>query len=184
MTRSNRMLNRTILLLLGLLALAVVAALALPVLPETSAGFRMPKPGLAAPGPLALQLTVGIAVVMIALALAWIFTRGRGRTVSAVGGERADGVTVEVHVVEQLLRDALDGDPDLLGTSVTGYRVRGRSVLRVRLSARRGAELRRLTDTVRRSVDELDAALGVELPILVHITSGFRASIAHEQRVA
>jgi hypothetical protein len=184
MTRSNRPLNRLLLLVLGVVALAAAAALALPLLPGTLAGVRMPQLTLGRPGQLALQLMVVGCVVVIALAIAWIVTRGRGRTVSAIGGERADGVTVDVRVVEQLLRDALDGDPDLLGTSVTGFRVRGRSVLRVRLSARRGAELRRLLDALGRAVADLDVALGVELPILVHVTSGLRASIAHEQRVA
>ena len=184
MTRSNRVLNRLLLLVLGLVALVTAAALALPLLPGTLAGVRMPRLALGTPGSLALQLTVASCVIVIALALAWIITRGRGRTASAVGGERTDGVTVDVHVIEQLLRDALDRDPDLLGTSVAGFRVRGSSVLRVRLSARRGADLRRLIDAVRRAVDDLDSALGVELPILVHVTSGLRASIAHEQRVA
>ena len=184
MTRSNRVLNRGILLVLGLLALAAAAATALPLLPMTLLGVRMPHLELAAPGQLALQLTVVCCVVVIALAVAWIVTRGRGRTVSAVGGDRADGVSVDVHVVEQLLRDALDGDPDLLHTSVTGFRIRGRSVLRVRLSMRRGAELRRLLDALGRAVAGLDVALGVELPILVHVTSGLRASLAHGQRVA
>jgi len=184
MTRSNRVVNRGILLVLGLVALAAAAALSLPLLPDTVFGLRMPRLALAAPGQLALQVTVGCCVAVIALAIAWIVTRGRGRTVSAVGGDRADGVTVDVRVVEQLLRDALDGDPDLLGTSVTGFRMRTRSVLRVRLSVRRGAELRRLLDALGRAVADLDLALGVELPILVHVTSGLRASLAHEQRVA
>lgn len=184
MTRSNRVLNRILLLILGLLALAGAATLALPLLPRTLNGIRMPQLTLGAPTVLGEQLTVVIAVVVIALALTWILTRGRGRTGSALGGEGTDAVTIDVRVVEQLLRNALDGEPDLLATSVTGFRVRGRSVLRVRLSARRGTELRRLTDAARRAVDELDAAVGVELPILVHITSGLRASIAHEQRVA
>ncbi len=194
MTRSNRVANRVILLIIGLLALGSATVIALPSLPQQLFGVTVPRvDATALTNTVNTALTRGLivagCVLVIVLALVWIFTRGRGRTGAALGGEPSDTLSVDVKVVEELLRDALHGDPDLLATSVTAFRVRGRSVrgqavLRVRLSVRRGAELRRLTDSVRRAVTELDTALGAELPILVHITSGFRASIAHEQRVA
>jgi hypothetical protein len=188
-TRSNRVANRVILLIIGLLALGLAAVIALPSLPTKLFGMTVPRWNATAlteavNTALARGLTVTGCVVVIVLALVWIFTRGRGRTGAALGGVASDPLSVDVKVIEELLRDALQGDPDLLATSANGFRVRGRAVVRVRLSVRRGAELRRLTDTVRRAVSELDTALGAELPILVHITSGLRASIAHEQRVA
>lgn len=181
MTRSNRMLNRVILLVLGLIALGAAGALALPLLTESVVSFRLPaiRPTATLDG-----IIAAAAVVVIVLSVAWIVTRGRGRTRVALDGE----LSVDARVADELIREELSHEPDVISASAGAFRVRGAAVLRVRVEARRSADLRRLTDAVRSAVDQLDLALGTppdaRLPVVVHVSSGFRASLSREHRVA
>jgi hypothetical protein len=189
-TRSNRALNRIILLVLGLVALIVAAALALPMLPSGSVPRSVrdatSPDGLTrlAPAVTLEWIAAVVALVIIVVAVAWMATRGRGRTRVAIDGE----LGVDSRVADELIRDALSREPDVIASSVVAFRVRRRPVLRINVEARRGADLRRLTDAVHTAVEGLDVALGSDtahrLPVVVQVTSGLRASLAHEHRVA
>lgn len=181
MTRSNRTLNRILLALVGLGLLAAAAVLIVGLLPaagiEPGVEIAIPR---AIEAPVLWTVAVGAAVLAL-LALAWILTRGRGGTRTAV--TRGD-LAIDVHVVEELLRDALSSDPDVVAVSASGHRLRGSTAVRLRIDARRGADLVRLRDRLRRAVDDLDGALGTRIPLLVHITTGLRVRLAREQRAA
>lgn len=191
MTRSNRLLNRILLIVLGLVAIAGGAVLALPA---ASAAFGDALPwvtqvsdatrlagdedegGL---GPIVLWSAVAAAAVLIVLSLVWILTRGRGRTSSAYN---ADAVGVDVKVVDQIMTDALRPASDVVSVSTSGHRVRGTTALRVRVNVRPGADLQRVRSAVDAAIAHLDTTLGASLPMLIHITTGLRASFAREGR--
>lgn len=183
MTRTNRLLNRVVLALLGLTAAAAAVLLALPALAET--GLPIAADVARATrfdGTLTqTQLIVGIAgaVVLIGLALAVLLTRGRGRTATAY---RGDSVEFDVRVVREVLAAALAGEPDAVSVSASAYRVRRTTALRVRVDTRPGADLERLRTTLDGAIARLDETLGTPLPMLVHLTSGFRASHSREER--
>ena len=168
MTRSNRIMNRLILLVLGLVMIAAAAYVvgARPLgLPD------IPKPSVAA-----LWAIVGGAVVVIVLSLIWIFSRGRGRIRHLIEAQSPDGsVTIDAHLVADLVGDALADQPDVVGVSSTGFRMRGRSVLSLRVTARRGADLARVIREVDTAVDQLDGVLEQQLPILLQVTGAVRA---------
>lgn len=192
MTRSNRVLNRLILILLGLLAVGAAVLLALPAVAATEFGKGLPLltqvfdasrvagaedgGGL---GPVILSIVVAAAAVVIILSLVWILTRGRGRSASAY---EHDSVSVDVKVVDQLMTDALRPVSDIVSVSTSGHRVRGTSVLRARVNVRPGADLQRVRAAIDSSVEHLDTTLGASVPMLVHITTGLRASLAREER--
>ena len=187
MTRSNRTLNRVILAAVGLVALASAAYVALPLLDDIALPgwltwtdpvreFRFPELGTTA-----LWLTASGLALIVVLALAWILSRGRGRTSVPVA---VDGLEVDVRVIEQLLRDALAPAADVVAVHATAHRLRRRIAVRVRIDARRGSELPRMLAAVDDAVVRLDRMLGTKLPILVHVTSGVRASFSREQRAS
>lgn len=184
MTRSNRLLNRTVLVITGLLALAVGAVVALPAIPDgwlAAVGVDRSAVRLRELAGSELWLGAGGAALVVVLALVWMLTRGRGRTSTPVV---VDGTELDIRVVEQLLRQATDGAPDLVGVHATAYRVRRTPVVRVRLDVRRGADLPRLLETFDRAVTRLDRTLGVQLPLLAHITTGVRSALSREHRAA
>jgi hypothetical protein len=189
MTRSNRTLNRVLLAVVGLLALALAALAVWPIaapLLHDAAGVSLPATPASALDdrsltPAVLWSVAGGTVAVLVLCLAWVLTRGRGRTTTAV---RAGALEIDVHVVEQLLRQALGSEPEIVAVAASAHRVRRVTAVRLRVDARRGADLRRVVDAVDLAVERLDARLGAELPLLVHVTSGLRASLARERRAA
>jgi hypothetical protein len=178
-TRSNRTLNRALIALVGLVLIAAGALVAGPFLPIELPW--LPGLSLAPPSdPVLTGIAVGSAVVAL-LALLWVFSRGRGEQAVAY---RADGISIDRHVVEDLVRDALAGNPDVVHVAAHAYRLRGALAVKVRIDVRKGSDLTGLVDSVRRHVADLDTVLGTQLPLLVHITSGIRASFAAERRAA
>lgn len=171
MTRSHRLLNRLLLVLVAvvLFGLAVIAALPLLRLER----LPIPRVGAAAalagtPGRIAI---VAVAVVLVVVAIAWIATGGRGRARDVIGhGDLA----VDDRVVEGLLRSALSAQSAVVGVHAHGYRQRRRTVY-ARLDIRRSADLPRLLDDIDHAATEVADQLGTRPPLVVHLTSGLVA---------
>ena len=177
MTRSNRLLNRLFIALVGLVLIAAALVVVAPALPEL-----LPQAAIPVVPELTDAILLGIAVaaaVIVLLALIWVLTRGRGEQKTAYSG---DGVSVDRHVVEALLRDSLAAQPDVVRVAAHAYRIRGSVALKLRVDVRKGAALAELASVLRRRIADLDTVLGVQAPVLVHLTSGVRSSFAGERR--
>jgi hypothetical protein len=190
MTRSNRTLNRLVLALVALLALAGAAALAWPAAARAHlevAGLVVPPAPrlgldalLAGPDRLGVAgAAAAVALVALLLAVAWAASRGRGGTATVVD---VDGVRIDIHAVRDLLQSSLGPTPAVVGVGATAHRLRGRTALRVTVLTRRHADLPALLDGVRTAIDDLDAALGARVPVVVRVRTGLRSSFAREQR--
>lgn len=178
MTRTNRFANRIILALIGLVALALAAAVALPFAPAL--GFTIPWEDLGIALPDATLVPVlwaiaGAALVVVLFAIVWIVTRGRGRTSTALSVE---GATIDTSVVQSVLREQLTSAPDVVVVSASAHRRRGGPVVLVQVQARPGPDLAALQAAIRAAIDRLDEVIGTPIPLVVHLTSGVRSSIA------
>lgn len=194
MTRSNRTLNRALLALAGLMLLALAAVGIWPVAARLVPGLLSPADlGLGATAlrrgaeqPLVLGAIAAVALLLVVLAVAWAVSRGRGGTADVVRGTDGDaidaGIEIDIHTVRELLGAQLDAVPSVLGVDANAYRLRGRTALRVTVRTRRHADLPALAAAVRASIADLDAALGIELPVVVRLVTGLRAQLAREQR--
>lgn len=178
MTRTNRIANRIVLAAIGLVALALAAAVALPF--ASALGFTVPWEdlGFAVPdatGAPVLWALAGAALLVVLFAIAWIVTRGRGHTSTALSVE---GATIDASVVQSILRERLTSAPDVVVVSASAHRRRGGPVVLVRVQARPGPDLAALQKAVRDAIDRLDEVIGARIPLVVHLTSGVRSSIA------
>lgn len=171
MTRSNRSLNRFLLLVTGLAALALAAALALPWTPWRSAVRYPYLTGDAT----ALWLVAAAAVVVVVLCAAWIASRGRGRTRAAL--ETGD-TEIDAAVVASLLRARLGANPDVAAVSASAYRRRRARIVLVQVQTRPAPDLGLLTDDVHAAVAGLHRDLGAAVPVVVHLTSGLRGALS------
>lgn len=186
MTKSNRTLNRIILLVLGLVAVVVGAVIGAGVLPAvrdaTSSYVDLPR-SLDVPAS-SLWIVAGACAVVIVLALVWVFTRGGGGTSVAVR-ERSgdDAVTVNVALVRDVVDHELSGVRDVVGSRVDTYIVRRQRAARIRVAVRRGGDAVTVLDAVDRAVAALDRTLGRQVPVLVHLTGGTRSALAKSTRV-
>lgn len=191
MSATNRVANRIMLAFLGLVALAAGAWMLLRAFPQGLPALGLPPVALpAVPELTAMVLWVivaGAALVLI-VAIVWIATRGGGRLGKVVSDaadtELAGGLEIETGVANDVIALSLSRCPDILSSSVTAYRVHRAPALLVTVSARAGADLERLRDDVAAAVQQLDVLLERRIPVLLHVTSGVRASFAREHRVA
>ena len=199
MNTTNRGANRGLLLIVGLL---LIAGGATSVLLGTvqqvrdgwtawfrSAGSSLPvwstQPLVGRVGWLAILVSTA-AVVLIVLLIAFVVRQGNGRT-AAVVEHRADGggrTRVDLSIPRTLLTDHLQNLPDVLGSRVTAYDVRGTPTLKVSVRARRGVSPAVVTDQVVQSLHALDQVLGEQIPAYVQVSGGFRARTGSRARVA
>ncbi|WCI08050.1 hypothetical protein PJ267_16200 [Arthrobacter sp. OVS8] len=200
MRQTNRALNRSLLALLGLVLLAAgVLTAAAGLVPEVAAAWTAtaaagldrsgellstaPLPG-AARSWWAVAAVTGLLLAS-GLSVAWLASQGGGRTPRAatdLDGDRGSTV-VDIEFVAACVSATLAGNLQVLGTSVSAWRVHGTTGLRLRLEARKGASPREIADTAEELVLGLDRLLGHPVPVLVRITSGTRSRLAGVNRV-
>lgn len=135
-----------------------------------------------------LWIVVALALlVLMGLMVAWIAQQGKGRANVLVAeydpGDVPGDVRIGGGVAEQALRQALEGRPDLAGFSVTTYDVKGSPALKVRLMPRQGVAPHLLAAEVSGLLDALEAVVGKEIPVLIHIGSGARTRFSRAERV-
>ena len=183
MTSTNRFANRAIIALVALLLLAGAAWVILRAYPALLPGLTLADP--VRPDAAFLWTTAGIAALLVLASLAWIVTRGRGRiAVLAESRDDAGVTTVDARVVADLVSDALAPQLDVLAVHAAAFRVKRHRALELRVTARTGADLPRLLDALTVVIDDLDVVLETNTPVLLHVTSGVRASLAHDTRIA
>ena len=178
MTRSNRLLNRLILVVLGVGLLAIAAWLTLRLQPAWS---PWELPAIPAPTDVAAMVIVAAGAAVVALlALLWAFSRGRGR-VTAIRDE--GGLVIDARLPSDLLGASLADCVDISSVHTRAFRIRGTRVLSVSVTPVAGADLARMSRALRSAIADLDAQLEYRIPVSVHVASGVRVFRAHERRV-
>lgn len=194
MNTANRMLNRSFVLLVGLLALGAgataVALVAVPgflgawsrTAPDLTAGLTdiLARTEMADSGASWVPLAgLAGAALLVVLLVAFIARQVRGRTTRLITAEstRAGATIVDAAVAEQLLTDALQGHPEFVTVTVRTYRLRGTPVLRVAAGVRRGVSPRDALTVIETAVHGLDRTLGAQIPVLVRLGGGVRRRV-------
>ncbi|MGG7308724.1 hypothetical protein ACQXVK_16195 [Curtobacterium sp. AB451] len=186
MTKSNRTLNRIILLVLGLVAVIIGLAVGAGVLPAVRDALApyLTFPSKVTVPAASLWIVAGACVLVIVLALLWVFTRGRGGTSVAVRERSGDDeVTINVALVRDVIDHELDGVRDVVGAKVDTFLVKRQRAARIRVNVRRGGDAVSVIDAVDHAIGVLDRTLGRQVPVLVHLTGGTRAVLAKSTRV-
>lgn len=181
MTRSNRFLNRLILIIVALALLVAAAYLLAPQLHTWMPAISLPR--LPDPTPTGLWIVAVGCVGAIILAIVWIVTRGRGRTPRMITlTDKDGGLAIDAHVVSDLVGEALSANPDVVTAGASAFMVRGSRMLSIRLEARRGSDLPALIRSTEKIVSDLDEVIQQRIPVLLQVASGLRANVAHETR--
>ena len=200
MTTTNRGWNRIVLVLLGIVWLAGGGVLvARQIWPDQTVAAWEAAPQAVADGWDALAAQLGLSVgsldpaavggvVLIAAAaivLVWAIvhaaTRGKGRTSDAVD---QDDVVVEAGAVEDMYRRALGTHPDVLHVKVTAWQHRGANAWRASVDVRDHARLDEVADRAAQAATTTRERIGIDAPVVVHLTSSIRASVAKTARAA
>lgn len=202
MNSTPALLNRILLTLLGLILLgAGVLLLLLAAVPPVASWWHSWSAGVWSginrlfdatrfPGRPESWLWIVVALALLALMglmVAWIAQQGKGRSNLLAAeydpGDTPGDVRIGGGVAEQALRHALEGRPDLAGATVTTYDVKGSPALKVRLLPRQGVAPHLLAVEVAGLLDAMEAVVGKEIPVLIHIVAGARTRFSRAERV-
>lgn len=200
MNDTNRALNRTLLLIVGIVLLALgaatVALFAWPPAAQlwttgTEAASTWLDQTIAASvisgtlswvsvGALALLL---ILVVLLSIVLARL-GGGRSHTVlRSVGQENPLGrVEIRDTFVSDALQHSLGKRPEILSTAVTAHVVRNQPVMQVNVTPRQNTSPRQVAQDVDHLVTNLATLTGRDVLTYICIRSGLRAKLAADQR--
>lgn len=202
MNNTPRVLNRFLIGILGLKLLAIgVLLVLLATVPGVGAWWQSWSSGIwngavqafertRFPGRQESWLWIILAIlllVLIALMVAWAAQQGKGRVDLLVSdddsGDVPGSVLIGAGVAEQALKNALAERADLAGATVGTYKVRGQTVLKVRLQPRQGVAPHLLASEVSELVEALDSVVGQRTPVLIHIAAGARTRFSRAERV-
>ena len=199
MNSSNRMLNRILLGLVGLIALAVsAAATTLLLVPGFAQQWTVAARGALGtadglfgrplwPGTTVSATAVAClaaALVFVVLLAVFVLRQGHGGTPTVIVLHGDDGTTeIDAAVPAALLEGFLSAVRGVAGVSVSAYRVRRRPVLKVTVRCRRGASARTIADALDDAVVRMQEALGAPLPVFAQLVGGFRARLRSAVRV-
>lgn len=199
MNDTNRVVNRLLLVIVGVVFLAVAAGAvllatvpaaadgwsttSLAVLAEADRLFGAPLwPGTTVSGAALVALAAGL--IFAILLIVFIVRQGRGRVGTVLTARTDHGaIEIDVAVPTALLTDALTGVPGVAGVTVVAYRVRRDPALRATIRCRRGASAHTVTAALDEAVSNLHAALGTELPVFAQLVGGFRVRLRSAVRV-
>lgn len=201
MNDTNRALNRIVLIIVGIVLLAlgaaVVTVMALPVAADywtgaTEAGRTWIDDAIATTtmGATALSgLAIGVLalIVLLVILLIVILTRiGGGRTRTVLRGSASDNPIGRVHVRAGFVSDALQHSlrerSDILFSSVSANDVRKQPVMHVSVTPRQNTSPKQVLEDVDRLVSNLATLTGEEVPTYISIHSGLRSRLARDQR--
>jgi hypothetical protein len=202
MNSTPRLLNRVLIGILGLVLLAAgILLMLLATVPAVGVWWQAWSGGVWAsasqllgatrfPGRQESWLWIVLALVLIlliGLMVAWVAQQGKGRSDLLLAAEDPGGVPGDVRigsgVAEQSLKEAFAERPDLAGTTVTTFDIRGEPALRIRLHPRPGVAPHLLVADAAALVSALDRVVGRETPVLVHIAAGARTRFSRAERV-
>lgn len=188
MNATNRVINRAVLLVIGVLLAAAGAAAVLltwrppwarPILDladRTAAGIRSlwesttTLPAIGAAVPVAALVSLGIALAVIVLLVIFLCTRGGGRrrTVLDVRGKHGSTV-VDRDVVRDVLAQTIADRPDVVSTRADVYTVKKEPAVDLIVRMGRGADPARVLAAVDAAIADWDALAGRRVPLLVHL---------------
>ena len=199
MNNTNRVVNRVLVAVIGVLCLALGAALVGIVsigairdpyvenardVHGVVTGWLKPTTVAQTSIPWGWILVLAVIAVVVIVMIVFVVRQGHGHHGTLLREETSPtGTTViDSSVAESAVQQDIDGNTDFLASRVSTYRVRGVSVLKVSVTCRRGVSPRSAVTVVQRSLTGLDALLGREIPALIQVSGGFRARVAPRTR--
>ncbi|GAA1229499.1 hypothetical protein JOF42_000271 [Microbacterium phyllosphaerae] len=201
MNNTNRALNRTLLLIIGLLFLALgalgIAIMSWPTATDiwTSAGkdarswLDQAITATAIAGGSLSWIGIGavaailVVIVLLILALTSIAGRRSKTAFRSTGAQNPLGrVTVTESFVSDAVKNSLATRDEILSAQVTANDIRNTPVLHVAVTPRQNTDPREVVDHIDRLLTNLATLTGRDTETYVSIHTGLRARLAHDQR--
>lgn len=203
MNHTNRFLNRTLLLVIGLIFFAagagVVALFAWPAAAQWWAGASADAQtwldeanNRTMIGDTTLSwVTAGslAAIVLLIVLLIVVLARlGGGRTHSLIrtgGKDSPNGrIIIDTGFAADALRQSLDQRPEILFSNVSAANIDREPLMHLSVTPRQNTSPRQVADDLDQLLNNLAVLTGEQMPTYVSIHTGLRSRLAHDQNRA
>lgn len=129
---------------------------------------------------------VALAILISVFMLIWIFRQGGGSTkrVDFEDSQSGDGTTIaSIKFVDALINDVIENDKWILSAKPQGWKVKRQHGLAIKVVTVKGADPLYLKNRMDEVIARLDSALGKEVPVCIHFTTGWKTTFAKPDRV-
>jgi hypothetical protein len=200
MNSTNRVLNRGLIFLVGLIIFVLGAAsVALGAVPSIASAWGQAAPAVQSHVTEAMVATpllstgsswlwlalIALLTVIGIVLIAFIVRQGGGHTRELFRDQTTEhgSTVVRTAVAADAIKDALRDRDDLIASSVSTYDVNGITVLKLSATARRGVSPKDIHVSLEGTLRALDNLLGFEVPALIQISGGLRTRAAKATRL-
>lgn len=132
---------------------------------------------------------IAVAIIVALLLITWIFSQGGGKirslALNAAGkdSEKEGEITAELGLIRDIIEDAVSDNRWISSLKVASWDVKKQPGLLLSAAVYKGANPREVKTELDQAIARLDQVLGINMPILVRLTTNWRSNLGSADRV-
>lgn len=132
---------------------------------------------------------IAVAIIVALLLITWIFSQGGGKirslALNAAGkdSEKEGEITAELGLIRDIIDDAVSDSRWISSLKVASWDVKKQPGLLLSAAVYKGANPREVKTELDQAIARLDQVLGINMPILVRLTTNWRSNLGSADRV-
>lgn len=132
---------------------------------------------------------IAVAIIVALLLITWIFSQGGGKirslALNAAGkdSEKEGEITAELGLIRDIIEDAVSDSRWISSLKVASWDVKKQPGLLLSAAVYKGANPREVKTELDQAIARLDQVLGINMPILVRLTTNWRSNLGSADRV-
>lgn len=132
---------------------------------------------------------IAVAIIVALLLLSWIFSQGGGKIRSLAlnkagkDSEKEGEITAELGLIRDIIEDEVSDSRWISSLKVASWEVKKQPGLLLNAAVYKGANPREVKTELDQAIARLDQVLGINMPILVRLTTNWRSNLGSADRV-
>lgn len=132
---------------------------------------------------------IAVAIIVALLLITWIFSQGGGKirslALNAAGkdSEKEGEITAELGLIRDIIEDTVSDSRWISSLKVASWDVKKQPGLLLSAAVYKGANPREVKTELDQAIARLDQVLGINMPILVRLTTNWRSNLGSADRV-
>lgn len=130
-----------------------------------------------------------VAIIVALLLLSWIFSQGGGKirslALNAAGkdSEKKGEITADLGLLQGIIEDEISDSRWISSLKVASWDVKKQPGMLLSAAVYKGANPREVKAELDQAIARLDQVLGINMPILVRLTTNWRSNLGSADRV-
>lgn len=132
---------------------------------------------------------IAIAIIVALLLISWIFSQGGGKIRSLAlnkagkDSQKEGEITAELGLLQGIIEDEISDSRWISSLKVASWDVKKQPGLLLSAAVYKGANPREVKAELDQAIARLDQVLGINMPILVRLTTNWRSNLGSADRV-